>query len=93
MSIFNAIIEAVTGNIQDPSDYEYESDDDDDSYDKNFIESWKSEFGLADEQKELEPDDTSDESENKPWWVGLGCVLPSQDAESDERSKGWFGLW
>ena len=29
MSIFSAIIEAVTGNIQDPSDYEYESDDDD----------------------------------------------------------------
>ena len=31
MSIFTAIIEAVTGNIQDPSDYEYESDEDDDN--------------------------------------------------------------
>ena len=29
MSIFSAIIEAVTGHIQDPSDYEYESDNDD----------------------------------------------------------------
>ena len=28
MSIFSAIIEAVTANIQDPSDYEYENDDD-----------------------------------------------------------------
>ena len=29
MSIFAAIIEAVTGHIQDPSDYEYEGDESD----------------------------------------------------------------
>ena len=42
MSIFSAIIEAVTGNIQDPSDYEYESDDgdsDDDDLEDDSTES------------------------------------------------------
>ena len=63
MSIFSAIAEAFTGHIQNPSDYEYESDDDDDdSYDKNFIQSWESEFGLVDEQGELQSDETQDDN-------------------------------
>ena len=77
MSIFSAIIEAVTGHIQNSSDYEYESDDDDDDLedDESFMNSWRFLFGLYDEQGELRSDDDSDDhdddssntSEKKIW--------------------------
>lgn len=39
-------------------------------------------------------DDDDDQSKN-PWWVGLGCMLPSQESinDDDEPKKGWFSLW
>ena len=62
MSIFSAIAEAFTGHIQNPSDYEYESDDDDDNDDDDFMHSWRSLFGLVDEQGELQSDDNNDDN-------------------------------
>ena len=62
MSIFSAIAEALTGHIQDPSDYEYECDEcDEDEDDDNFMHSWRSLFGLVDEQGELRSDDNSND--------------------------------
>ena len=62
MSIFSAIAEALTGHIQNPSDYEYECDEDeDDDDDEDFMHSWRSLFGLVDEQGELQPDKTQDD--------------------------------
>jgi hypothetical protein len=41
------------------------------------------------------PLDDDDVQASNPWWVGLGCVLPSSDDDDDDDTpkKGLFGLW